>query len=142
MEGQVCVNARILLDADQKFTRAKHVLVELFKCRAEAELHEIQIKPYKEDRSTKANRYYWGVVVDAISKSTGYTPAETHNELLGAVYGWKLVRGLDGREREIPQRRTTDPEKMNTAEFAQYIERCHQIAAELGVYIEPFNNAA
>lgn len=135
------METKIILGSDANFTRAKEALVHVFEHRKELELHEIEIKPYKKDRSTQANAYYWAAVIKPISDHCGYTPAECHNELLGNVFGWKTVRGMDGRERQIPNRRTTDPDKMSTAEFAKYIERCHQIAAELGVYIEPWSGS-
>lgn len=133
---------RILLDADKKFTLARKALVQLWEKRAEVALHEIEIKEYKADRSTQANRYYFGVVVRPLAKHLGYTEAEMHDELLGTVFGWKTIRGLGGQERKVPNRRTTEPEKMNSADFAMYIEHCQRIAAEMGVYVEPWSNAA
>lgn len=129
---------RITLGSDRAFTEAKQILVNLWNQRAKGALHEIEIKEYKKVRSSQANRYYFGVVVRPLAQHLGYTEAEMHNELLGAVYGWKTVRGLDGQERTVPNRRTTEPEKMNTAEFAVFIEHCQRIAADMGVNIEPY----
>lgn len=133
------IQTRIILGSDDSFTRAKEALRHLWDKRKDIELHEIEIKPYKKDRSTQANSYYWAAVIKPIAEYCGYTPMEAHNELLGMVYGWKTIKGIEGKERQVPNRRTTEPEKMNTAEFAQYIERCQQIAAELGVNIEPWS---
>lgn len=148
-EGRCCepkqeeiMQALIRLDHDTAYQRAKAALVELWNHRAEVELHAIEIKPYKKDRSTAQNNFYWGFVVDPLRKHIGCTPAEMHNELLGAVYGWKTITGLDGHDRQVPNRRTTEPEKMNVAEFSEYIEHCQRIAAEQGIYIEPFQSAA
>lgn len=133
------METRIILGSENNFDRAQAALDHIRQHVKELELHALEIKPYKKDRSTQANAYYWAAVVNPIASHLGYTPSEMHNELLGAVFGWRVFVGLDKRERQIPNRRTTEPEKMNTAEFAQYIERCHQIAADLGIYIEPWS---
>jgi len=43
--------------------------------------HVMTIKEYKENRSKQQNAYYWGVVLDIISKETGYFPDEVHQEM-------------------------------------------------------------
>ncbi len=39
---------------------------------------KITIEEYKEKRSNPQNRYYWGVIVDILGKSLGYTKNEIH----------------------------------------------------------------
>lgn len=129
---------KAILSGDSDFTRTKEALKWLWGLRKEIELHEIQIKPYKKDRSTAANAYYWGVVIKTLADHCGYSASEMHIELLGSVCGWKNIRGLDGQERQVPNRSTTSPDKMNTKEFAEYIEKCLVIASDLGVMIEPY----
>ncbi len=94
----------------------------------------IDIKPYAKKRSTEANRYYWGVVVKELAAFTGYSPAEMHDELLGAWCGWE-TRTVRGHPREFPRRRSTFPETMETLDFAGLIETGMKIAAELGCAI-------
>ncbi len=130
------METRIVLGSDEAFTKAKEALKSLWDKRNEIELHEIQIKEWKKDRSAQANRFYWGMVIGNLASSLGYTPAEMHNELLGCIFGWKSISGLDGRERQVPNRRTTEPEKMSVQEFNSYIENCIRIAAEQGVTID------
>jgi len=129
------VEARVVLGSDDAFKRAKDALVWLWEHR-DGDLHEIEIKEWKKKRSTQANNFYWGCVIAPLAGHLGYTPAEMHNECLGAVFGWKTVRGLDGRERQIPNRRTTEPEKMSVQDFNLYIEHCIRIAAEQGITID------
>jgi len=130
---------RIVLGSDEAYTKAKQALLILWNNRKTDELHTLEIKPYKKDRSTQANAYYWKCVVGPIAEHCGYTLGEAHNELLGNVFGWKEIQGLDGRGRSIPVRRTTDPEKMSVKEFANYIEQCQALAASLGVNLEPYS---
>ena len=95
---------------------------------------DVRIKPYSKKRSTSANAFYWAVVVKTLSDHTGYTPAEVHDEILGAWVGWEQ-RSINGHVREFPRRRTTSPETMETMDFAGMIETGQRIAAELGVAI-------
>lgn len=47
----------------------------------EGEVVQITIEKRKKPRSNEQNRYYWGVVVKAISIYTGYTANEAHDAL-------------------------------------------------------------
>lgn len=95
---------------------------------------EVRIKPYSKKRSTSANAYYFGVVVKALSDHCGYTPAEIHDEILGAYVGWEK-RTVHGHVREFPRRRTTSPDTMDTMDFNALIETGQRIAVELGVML-------
>lgn len=130
------MDLRVVLGSDDAFQRAKEAFVNLYKNRKDEALHEIEIKEWKKNRSTQQNNYYWGVVNKSLSNHLGYAPGELHTELLGSIFGWKRIIGLDGREREIPNRRTTEPEKMSVEEFNMFIEHCIRIAAEQGVSID------
>ena len=132
------VDRRIILSGDSNFTTAKDTLKALWDIRKQVETHVIEIRPYKRDRSTQANAFYWAAVIKPLADHLGYTQSEMHEQLLGEVFGWKAVRGLDGRERERPNRRTTEPEKMNTKEFHDYITHCQALAASLGITLEPY----
>lgn len=94
----------------------------------------ITVQKYAKKRSTDANRYYWGVVVNPLAEATGYTPAEMHDEILGAYAGWE-TRNINGHVREFPRRRSTQPETMETMDFMGLIETGRRIAAELGVIL-------
>lgn len=94
----------------------------------------VEVKRYSKRRSTDANRYYWGVVVNTLAESTGYTPAEMHDELLGLYLGWE-ARTINGHTREFPRRRSTVPDTMSTMDFQGLIETGQRLAAELGVVL-------
>lgn len=129
---------RIILSSDANFARAKDALKWCWNERA-GELHVLEIKPYKKDRTTQQNRYYRGFVVRPLAQHCGYTEAEMHDELLGSYFGWKTIRGLSGREREVPSRRTTEPEKMSKEDFSKFIEHCHAVGAGMEFTFEPYD---
>jgi len=132
------MECRIILGSDEAFKKVKAELIQLFNNRQTDELHTLEIKPYKKDRTNQQSRYYRGFVVRPFAKHCGYTEAEMHDELLGNYFGWKIIRSLDGRERERPTRRTTEPEKMSTKDFAEYVTHCQALAASLGINLEPY----
>lgn len=89
---------------------------------------EVIVRPVRRQRSTRANRYYWGVVVKAIGEHCGYHSDEMHEAL-----AFKFLRLEDDPITGSPRRKRT-PET-NTTEFAEYVDRCIQFGAELGVVI-------
>lgn len=101
----------------------------------------VTVQKYAKKRSTDANRYYWGVVVNTLAEATGYTPAEMHDEILGAYSGWE-ARNINGHVREFPRRRSTQPETMDTLDFMGLIETGQRIAAQLGVVLPDQEAAA
>lgn len=48
----------------------------------------VRIEEAKSQRRLRANAYYWGVVVEAISQHTGYEMEEVHEYLCGLRWGW------------------------------------------------------
>lgn len=89
---------------------------------------EIVIKVHRERRSTKQNRYYFGVVVPMMAEHCGYEKAEMH-ELLAM----KFLRIEDDQITGSPRRKHT-PET-ETVEFAAYVDACIRLAAELDLVI-------
>ena len=82
-------------------------------------------KPYP-NRSDNQNRYYWGVVVQLIAESTGYTPEEAHEALK-----WKF---LVDRQDKLPIAGSTSDK--NTTEMEEYMSIIRAWAsAELNCYI-------
>lgn len=127
----------ILLDADHKFTSAKHALVELWNGRTQAALHEIEIREYQSERSLKFNAYYWVAVITPAAKELGYTPEELHRTLCGIIYGTKRIK-IGKYEIEQPNRTTTSPKKMTAEEFSVHVEHAKRILAEQGIYVQPY----
>lgn len=86
-------------------------------------LVRMRVEPARATRSIQANRYYWGVVVDAIAEHTGYDPDDVH-EILKARFLPKplAVRAGNGRvvaEYVIGGTTTT----LTDAEFSDYCRR-------------------
>jgi hypothetical protein len=97
---------------------------------------EVEITRLVATRSLPANRYYWGVVVHALSQHTGYTPEEMHDWLkvkflpkhlaVSNVHGDIVAEFvLAGSTRGL-----------NSVEFTTYVEQIKQWSAtDLQVYI-------
>lgn len=83
--------------------------------------------PRKPKRSTQANAYYWGVVVEMVAEACGYSKEEAH-EALKHHLRFDPTLGPLG----LVKSTTAD----TTAEFQRYLEDCRRFAAEtLGIYI-------
>ncbi len=117
-----------------KETQWKDFLDRLLTWRDKQARLTVTVQKYAKKRSTDANRYYWGVVVNTLAEATGYTPAEMHDEILGAYAGWE-ARNINGHVREFPRRRSTYPEVMETMDFQSLIQTGQGIAAQLGVVL-------
>jgi hypothetical protein len=89
---------------------------------------EVTLKRWRQKRSSKANRYYFGVVVPLIASHCGYDRQEMH-ELLAM----RFLRIADDPVTGAPRRKST-PET-ESDEFSEYVNHCIQFASELGVVI-------
>ena len=89
---------------------------------------EVVVRKPKSQRSSQANRYYFGVVVKLLAEFCGYEPDEMHEAL-----AFRFLRIEDDPITGSPRRQRTP--KTNTKEFADYVDQCIRFAAELGVYI-------
>jgi len=96
----------------------------------------IEVKPERNTRSQRANRWYWGSILPLISEHTGYDVDELHDLFKmrffpkhvaladdnGVIKGEGVVGGSTAR--------------LTTGEFSEYCERVRRFAAEeLGVVI-------
>jgi hypothetical protein len=88
----------------------------------------VTVKVWRNQRSSQANRYYFGVVIPLLSEATGYERDEMH-ELLAM----RFLRIEDDKITGSPRRKRTP--QTDTKEFAEYVDRCIRFAAELGVYV-------
>ena len=95
----------------------------------------LRVEKRRATRSQQANRYYWGVVVEAVSQHTGYSPDEVH-EIFKAKFLPKKVTVADGNgeiQGEFVIGGTTT--KLNVNEFYDYVEAIRRWAAELSIDI-------
>ena len=73
---------------------------------------EVVVRKPKKERSNPQNRYYWGVVINLLCETTGYTPEEMHEAL-------KMLF-LKDNTRKIPTLRSTT--ELTTIEFEDFLE--------------------
>lgn len=91
----------------------------------------VTVERFRNRRSSEQNRYYFGVVVPAIAKKIGEPDLEAVHEMLKAEFNYEmLVIG----DREMRKPKSTA--KLETMEFAQYMEKVRMWAAQfLELYI-------
>ena len=96
--------------------------------------YEVLVRRLHATRSSQANRYYFGVVIAALSEHTGYSPNELH-ELLKMKFLPKKLALADGngevRDEYVLGGSTRH---MNVSDFYAYVEQVRQFAAELDCY--------
>jgi hypothetical protein len=93
--------------------------------------YQIELKEYRDNRSNRQNRYYWGVVLKVLSDYTGFTQDEMHEELKKRFLSYFKVLPT-GEEVKLTQRTAN----LNTEEFERYLEKVRMFAAqELDVVI-------
>lgn len=91
---------------------------------------EVSVRRRRATRSVRANRYYWGCIIQLLSEHTGYTPEELH-DFLKAKFIPKRLAVCDGNgeiKDEVVVGGST--RKMNTQEFSEYCESIKRWAAE------------
>lgn len=88
---------------------------------------ELSIKKYRENRSDRQNRYYWGVVIKLLASHCGYTSDEMHE-----VLKHKFLSGATDKFGLVLVRSTA---ALDTDEFVQYTNQIVIWAAGFGVYI-------
>jgi hypothetical protein len=88
-----------------------------------------EIKRFRKNRTSQQNRYYWGVIVDILSKELGYEPDEIHIMLRE-----KFLRIHDERYPDFVLAKSTS--RLSTQEFNEFKENIQRWAAQkLGIYI-------
>lgn len=78
----------------------------------------------RNTRSQSQNAYYWGVIIDMISKYLGYFPDEMHEILKRKFLPLRTIR-LKDEEIVIPESTT----KLDSGEFENYLEAIRVWAA-------------
>lgn len=90
--------------------------------------YTLGIKKWFKQRSLEENSYYWGVVVETLSRHTGYTPEEMHDAL--------KTKFLPHMVDEFGLSHTTSTKALNTKGFEKYLEDIRRWAAsDLGCII-------
>lgn len=122
-EFRGCMDERGMFVADP----GDRAAFKMHRLRLKGERVVLSLKKEKSQRSSQANRFYWGVVIAAFCEATGYEPDEMH-ELLAM----KFLRIEDDPLTGMPRRKRTP--KCNTQEFSEYVNQCQRFGAvELGL---------
>ncbi len=97
---------------------------------------EVEIIRLRATRSSQANRYYWGVVIQALHELTGYTPEELHDICKAKFLPKHLA--FTGANGDVIEQFVLggSTRGLDTQEFYQYVERIREWAGEaLALYI-------
>ena len=125
--GRVLPGGLLVLDKPQDY--ARHVRAH------RGRFVELVLRKRRTKRSSKANRYYFGVVVKLLAEHCGYDVQEMHETL-----AMRFLRIEDCPVTGAPRRKRTP--QTDSAEFAEYVNHCIRLAAELGVVIPDANEVA
>ena len=83
----------------------------------------ILVTKFKKKRSLEQNSFYWGILIDILSKEFGYESEEIHLMLRE-----KFLRIYDDKHPDFVIARSTT--KLTTVEFVEYIEKIQRWAAQ------------
>ncbi len=111
--GKVVEAGLLLLDRPHDYNRYVKSLAGL--------KVDVQIRKRKERRSTKANSFYWSVIVPAIAEASGMTNEEAHDALKFHF----LQEPGDG-----PLRKIRSTASLSVEEFSAYTERCQALGCD------------
>lgn len=92
--------------------------------------YELVIQKPRKKRSSKANAYYWAVVLPIIADYMGEPELETAHEFLKSQHAIKTV--LVGKKVYKVIQRTS---RMTTQEFSDYLEKVSVWASQEGLVI-------
>ena len=84
---------------------------------------QIIVRKPTKIRSVNQNRYYWGVILDLLSRETGYEPEEIH-EFLKNMFLFKHM-SIIGEDVGYAKS-TTD---LTTVEMEEYLSKCREWGA-------------
>jgi len=99
-----------------------HYLAQITKL--EGKRIEQMLRVEKSQRSLNQNSYYWGVVLDILSKHTGYEIDELHE-----ILKYKFLQVATSSEGKEPYQYVKSTTKLNTAEMEEYLDRIKRWAA-------------
>ena len=93
---------------------------------------EVKVQKERSQRSLNQNAYYWGVVIELLANTTGYTPDEMHE-----VCRYQFLKSVNRDGLEYVQSTAT----LSTVDFEHYLENIKQWAAMLNIIIPDPNEA-
>ena len=88
----------------------------------------VEVKKFRKNRTDAQNKYWWGVVIDILSKEIGFEPEEIHD------YIKRRFLPVTSEKYGISSGKSTT--RLTTVEFIDLIERVQRWAAQdLHIYI-------
>lgn len=100
----------------------------------------VEIKEKKDQRSIRANRAYWGLLVTPLAEHLGYDRDEIEDLHEGLLMLYSGTHVDKVSQKEVPNKRSR---KMNTSEFHDFMEWTVRYAAkEHGIVLELPGEAA
>ena len=88
---------------------------------------EVVIRKLRSQRSNNQNNYYWGCVLDILSKETGYEIDDLHE-----IMKYKFLK----QNRKTGMEYVKSTSKLSTSEFEEYLEKIRRWASiELSIFI-------
>ena len=92
---------------------------------------QLCVEPYKHPRTSKSNRYLFGVVYRAISEHTGHTVNELHEFFKRTILPPTFMR-IGSKEERV----SGSTAELDTKSFAEYVDRVIAFAGvELGISV-------
>lgn len=120
------MEARIILREEKN---RQHLINRLNEIRLDPEQPlEVNIKPYKKNRSLEQNNLYWPWVT-IIGNELGYTKEDMHEVLMRKFLTPHIVE-IDGVQIE-----TYSTKRLKVKEMSEYLQHIDVFAAELGVVL-------
>lgn len=99
---------------------------------------EVSIQRKRKHRTDPQNRYYWGIVVEMVRHGMKEMGDDVTQDQAHEFLKWRFLRvqKIDEHTGEILYEYAGSTANLGTVDFAEYIEKCCQFAAEfLGVSI-------
>lgn len=112
-----------------ELSSAARALLGLHLTRLRGQAVDVVVRRHVAHRSTRANAYYFGVVLPVLAAHCGYDDKTELHEALA----FKFLRLEDDPLTGSPRRQKTSA--LDARAFADYVDACVRLAAELGVVI-------
>ena len=92
---------------------------------------DVIVRPHQVRRSSRANRYYWGVVLGWISEETGQDKEAIHEEMCWQFLEKRVLTLTNKTTGETTERLLRgESSKLPVAKFYEFVERVRLWAAE------------
>lgn len=92
---------------------------------------ELELRPFESSRSSRANRFYWGVILKLMAAESGHTAEDLH-EVEKMRHLSKVVEIVNPQTGEVEEMRIAgSTARLTISEFSDYMERVMLDGAEM-----------